>query len=75
MTAEHARLHYPLRKQADFRLVFLYKMIEELLNGEKQMNGVKTKCASSHRCGPKGAWNSIDWDKLQADVRKAPERG
>lgn len=64
----------PLRKQADFCLVFLYKMNEELLNGEKQMDGVKTKCASSHRGRPKGAWNSIDWNKLQTAVRKLQAR-
>ena len=44
----------PLRKQADFCLVFLYKMKEELLNGEKQMDGVKTKCASSQGADQRG---------------------
>lgn len=38
------------------------------------MNEVKTKCASSHRGRPKGAWNSIDRDKFQAVVRKLQAR-
>lgn len=38
------------------------------------MNEVKTKCASSRRGRPKGAWNSMDWDKLQAVVRKLQAR-
>ena len=38
------------------------------------MNEVKTKCASSRRGRPKGAWNSMDWDKLQAVVRKLQVR-
>lgn len=38
------------------------------------MNEVKTKCASSRRGRLKGAWNSMDWDKLQAAVRKLQTR-
>ena len=39
------------------------------------MNEVKTQCASSRRGRPKGAWNSMDWDKLQAVNAKASGNG
>lgn len=53
-------------------MVILYKMLEELLNEEKQRNGVKTKCASSlsHSLD----WSAIDWEKCELGVRKLQRR-
>jgi len=53
-------------------MVIHYKMREELLNVEKQMNGVKTKCASSLSC--KQFWSDIDWNKCESGVKKLQRR-
>jgi len=53
-------------------MVIRYKMREELLNEEKQRNGVKTKCASS--LSPSSDWSAIDWKKCESGVKKLQRR-
>jgi RNA-directed DNA polymerase len=53
-------------------MVIRYKKREELLNEEKQMDGVKTKCASSLSC--KLYWSDTDWNKCEAGVKKLQRR-
>lgn len=53
-------------------MVILYKQTEELLNEEKQMSGVKTKCASS--LNRRVTWSNINWDRYQAKVKKLQGR-
>jgi RNA-directed DNA polymerase len=52
--------------------VIHYKKHEELLNEEKQMDGVKTRCASSLSC--KQYWSDIDWNKCEWGVKKLQRR-
>jgi RNA-directed DNA polymerase len=57
-------------------MVIHYRKHEELLNEEKQMDGVKTKCASSLSCKQYGSdtdWNKCEWGvkKLQRRIVKA----
>jgi len=53
-------------------MVIHYKKRGELLNEEKQMDGVKTKCASSLSC--RLNWSDIDWDKCETGVKKLQRR-
>ncbi len=60
--------------------VILYKKLIELMKVEKQMNEIKTSCASTHR--QENTWDSIDWhkceiavNKLQARIVKAQKEG
>lgn len=53
-------------------MVTLYKKLLELTKGEKQMNESKTSCASTD--SKKNAWNSIDWNKCETEVRKLQAR-
>ncbi|GHU55926.1 group II intron reverse transcriptase/maturase [Bacteroidia bacterium] len=53
-------------------MVIHYKKREELLNEEKQMDGVKTKCASSLSCMLH--WSDIDWNKCESGVKKLQRR-
>lgn len=57
-----------------------YKKLIELIKGEKQMNEIKTSCASTDRKW--STWESIDWNKcviavnkLQARIVKAQKAG
>lgn len=51
--------------------VVLYKKPMELLKGAKQMNASKTACAAPNL---ELAWESIDWTKCEAEVKKLQER-
>lgn len=53
-------------------MVILYRQTEELLNEEKQMSGVKTKCASS--LNREVTWGNMDWNRYQAKVKKLQGR-
>ena len=53
-------------------MVIHYKKREELFNEEKQMDGVRTKCASSLPC--KTQWTVIDWNKCESGVKKLQRR-
>jgi RNA-directed DNA polymerase len=52
--------------------VILYKKLLEFFKAEKQMNEIKTSCASAHKTAY--TWNNIDWDKCERDVQKLQAR-
>jgi RNA-directed DNA polymerase len=61
-------------------VVTLYKKLLELFKVEKQMNEIKTSCASTDQKWD--TWDSIDWlrceiavKKLQARIVKAQKAG
>ena len=49
-----------------------YKKLIELIKGEKQMNEIKTSCASTDRKW--STWESIDWNKCEIAVNKLQAR-
>ncbi len=73
-TSLHTKVGRLLRK------VILYKKLLELFKVEKQMNEIKTSCASTNHT--LNNWDSIDWlkcevavQKLQARIVKAQKEG
>jgi len=53
-------------------MVTLYKKLEELLKVEKQMNEIKTSCASTGQ--NRATWDSIDWTRCEVAVKKLQAR-
>lgn len=53
-------------------MVTLYKKLIELLKVEKQMNDIKTSCASTGQNW--ATWDSIDWTQCEVAVKKLQAR-
>ena len=53
--------------------VILYKKLLELFKVEKQMNEIKTSCASTDRT-KSITWETIEWNKCEREVKKLQAR-